>query len=113
VGGVQVIQQESGVQEHRVKEIMAAIIFQIIRHLQTVAAAVELGLLVVMQQLLLRVMAGMERLQQLAGHLLLMLVAAVAVVMAQELQVLEVQEAVAMRMVVQVRQILAAVAQEP
>jgi hypothetical protein len=63
--GVQVIQQESGVQEiprqllHR-KVIMAEIIFQIILRLHMAAVVVELGRLVVMQQLLPVEMAEME-----------------------------------------------------
>ena len=42
------------------KVIMAAIIFQIIRHLQMAAVAVVLGRLEVMQQLLLLEMAALE-----------------------------------------------------
>jgi hypothetical protein len=95
------------------KVIMAAIIFQIIRHLQMVVVAVVLERLAVMQQLLLLEMAVMERLLQLAVHLSLMLAAVVVVLMPEELLALEVRAAAAMRMAVQVRQIRAAAAQEP
>jgi hypothetical protein len=118
VAAVEVIQLVLGVLViHRQllhhKVIMAAIIFQIIRHLQMVVVAVVLERLAVMQQLLLLEMAVMERLLQLAVHLSLMLAAVVVVLMPEELLALEVRAAAAMRMAVQVRQIRAAAAQEP